>query len=179
MQGMDTRLVFTLALAAALLPGLARAEELPRSTACHAALQALGDAEDALGAAWAASAASAPAQPDAERQRRISAQLFPQRQRVADACLGGVPRSPARAATPPGPVPAGPVTPRPGFLPAPMPTPTPAPIAPPRVQGPLTVGPCNAATCVTSDGSTLTRVGPHLVGPRGLCTVQGTVLICP
>jgi len=38
---------------------------------------------------------------------------------------------------------------------------------------------CSAAACFTSDGSTLIRVGPTLVGPRGACTVQGGFVRCP
>jgi hypothetical protein len=75
------------------------AEELPRSPACRTALQALERAEDAI--ADAAAAASAP-RADAERQRAVAARLQPLRQRVADACLGGLTTSPhmdrARAA---------------------------------------------------------------------------------
>ncbi len=49
----------------------------------------------------------------------------------------------------------------------------------PRFEAPVTVSSCNAAVCIASDGSTLTRVGPNLVGPRGLCSVQGGFLRCP
>lgn len=177
---MKLRLVSALArrlcLAAGLLGGMAAAApELPQSDACRLALQELEQAESAL---MAASAASSAADPE-ERQRRITARLFPQRQRVADACLGGLSSSapPSRGATPPAlprqaPVPAPRVQPplRPEALP---------PLSLPRPEPPLSIGSCNAASCVTSDGSTLTRVGPMLLGPRGLCTRQGVFVSCP
>jgi len=49
----------------------------------------------------------------------------------------------------------------------------------PRLEPLVTVTQCNASTCVTSDGSTLIRMGPTLVGPRGACTVQGSFVRCP
>ena len=38
---------------------------------------------------------------------------------------------------------------------------------------------CDALGCTASDGTRLTRSGPLLMGPRGACTVQGSVLNCP
>jgi hypothetical protein len=151
------------------------AEELPRSPACRTALQALERAEDAI--ADTAAAASAP-RADAERQRAVAARLQPLRQRVADACLGGLTTSPPpsqRTWIAPAPPQALAPAPR-ARVPAPIPEPLP-PL--PRVEAPVTISNCNAATCLGSDGSTLTRVGPHLVGPRGTCTVQGVFLRCP
>lgn len=159
----------------ALLAVGAVAQELPQSSACRTALQALEQAEDTLAATAAASNAT---RGDSERQRATAARLLPLRQRVADACLGGLttspppsqrtwlaPSAPPRAALPP-PRPARPVDT--------------SPIVPlPRFEAPVTVNHCNAATCVASDGSTLTRVGPNLIGPRGSCTVQGVFLRCP
>ena len=43
----------------------------------------------------------------------------------------------------------------------------------------LTVTACDATGCLASDGTRLQWVGPSLLGPRGMCTVQGTVLQCP
>jgi hypothetical protein len=156
--------------------GLLGAEELPRSPACRTALAALDDAEEAIAATAAASSASLS---DQQRQHSVAARLQPLRKRVADACLGGLTTSP-----PPSQhswvVPTAPARP---VLAAPrLPTP-PVPSVPsvvlPRPEVPVTVTHCNAATCVASDGSTLTRVGPNLVGPRGSCTVQGSFLRCP
>ncbi|MDR7295125.1 hypothetical protein J2X16_000446 [Pelomonas aquatica] len=150
------------------------AEELPRSAACRTALQALERAEDAI--ADTAAAASAP-RADAERRRAVAARLQPLRQRVADACLGGLTTSPPpsqRTWIAPAPSQAQAQSPR---MRAPAPIPEPLPL--PRVEAPITISNCNAATCLGSDGSTLTRVGPNLVGPRGACTVQGVFLRCP
>lgn len=163
------------ALLSAVLGSAAQAAELPKSPACRTALQVLEQAEDAL--ADASSTPSPIETPDVQRQRMVAAKLQPLRQRVADACLGGMTTSP-----PPSQrtwvVPSSPrVTP---VLP-------PARVATPQVgsepllrwQPPVTVTNCTGATCTTSDGSTLTRVGPTLVGPRGACTVQGSFLHCP
>ena len=152
----------------------APAQDLPRSPACRTALMALENAEDALVAAAAASA------PDPQRQRAVAARLQPMRQRVADACLGGLTQSP-----PPSQrtwaAPIRPVDPaRPGAAPRLAQPAVPAVSIPvPRVEAPVTVNNCNGATCLASDGSTLTRVGPNVVGPRGACRVEGVFLRCP
>lgn len=153
--------------------GPAAADELPRSPACRTALQALDDAEAALAAAAPAASGS-----DAQRQRAATARLQPLRVRVADACLGGLTTSPP-------PSQRTLVVPPPAMrsaLPAPrVPAPAVPPVAvpSPRVQPPVTVTSCNGAVCIASDGSTLTRMGPTLVGPRGQCTVQGGFVRCP
>lgn len=161
-------------LSGTLQAGAAPSDELPHSSACQTALRALDDAESALAAAGAASAAAAP--PDGERQRAAAARLQPLRQRVADACLGGLTTSPPPSqrtwiAPPPPRAAAQPPRLPPARLPDPVPL--------PRPEAPITINHCNAATCLGSDGSTLTRVGPNLVGPRGVCTVQGVFLRCP
>ncbi|MFG6416540.1 hypothetical protein ACG02S_21830 [Roseateles sp. DC23W] len=151
------------------LHAAAQAEDLPGSSACRTSIAALELAEDAL----VESAASAPA-----RQRdEVAAKLKPLRQRVADACLGGLTTSPPPSQRtwllPAAPARAQPLPPR--AQPRPLP-----PLDLPRAEPPpVTVTHCNAATCTTSDGATLTRVGPGLVGPRGSCTVQGVFLRCP
>jgi hypothetical protein len=38
---------------------------------------------------------------------------------------------------------------------------------------------CDIGGCWTSDGTRLQRAGPDLVGPRGVCTVQGALAFCP
>lgn len=162
------------ALLSVVLGGAAHAAELPTSPACRSAVQALEDAEDAL--ADASSTPSPVSTPDAQRQRMVAAKLQPLRQRAADACLGGMTTSPP-------PSQHTWVLPPPRVAPA---TPQ-ARIASPQVgsepvlrwQPPVTVTHCTGATCTASDGSTLTRVGPTLVGPRGACTLQGSFLHCP
>jgi hypothetical protein len=51
----------------------------------------------------------------------------------------------------------------------------PVPTAPPLV----TLGACDAAGCWASDGTRLQRQGSLLLGPRGYCSLVGTVLSCP
>jgi hypothetical protein len=156
------------------LAGTLSAEELPRSPACRTALSALDDAEEAIAAAAAASSASLS---DQRRQQAVAARLLPLRKRVADACLGGLTTSPSPSQrswvvpTPP---------PRPAVAMPRVPTPAVPVVVVPRPEPPVTVTHCNAATCIASDGSTLTRVGPGtFMGPRGSCTVQGNFLRCP
>lgn len=171
-------------LGCALAMPSAWAEDLPGTRACREALRQLDQAEEALMSdpATAASAASA----GGDRQRIAAARLQPLRQRVADVCLGGqvtsappsqhswVPLAPAA----PGRLPSAPPRPPQVAMP-PMPPMPPVSVPAPRVEPPVTVSHCNAATCLTSDGSTLVRVGPTLLGPRGVCTVQGVFVHCP
>lgn len=60
---------------------------------------------------------------------------------------------------------------------------TPAPVAPPGqanpVRPPAGIAACDATGCWTSDGRRLQRTGPVLLGPRGFCTLNGTLLACP
>jgi len=161
---------FAVLLMAASFCGVAHADELPKSPACSTALKALADAEDALAAARAA-------QPDVQRRDAVAARLQPQRKRVADACLGGLTASPPPSqrtwAAPSAPRQA-PALPQARALPKPLGS---EPLL--RWEAPATVTHCNGATCTASDGSTLTRVGPNLVGPRGACRVEGVFLRCP
>jgi hypothetical protein len=144
-----------------------RAEDLPKSKACRTAVDALEQAEDAIAASAAASATPS----DPLRLRTIAARLQPLRQRVADACLGGMTTSPPPSQhTWLAPLPLRPDTAVPRVA---MPA-TPGLTVPPRFEMPPTVTYCTAAACFTSDGATLPRVGPGLVGPRGACTVQGS-----
>lgn len=162
-----------LVLALASLCTAAQAEELPRSAACRTAVQALEDAEEAI-AASASSPSATPA--DKQHQQSVAARLQPLRKRVADACLGGLTTSPPPSqhtwVVPEAPVRPSVAMPRP-------PQPATAPVTVPRFEMPAAVTHCTAAVCFTSDGSTLTRVGPGLVGPRGPCTVQGGLVRCP
>jgi hypothetical protein len=154
-----------------LLCAVVQAEELPKSAACRTALQALEEAEDAMAANTAASAAPG----DQTSQRSVAVQLQPLRRRVADVCLGSMTTSPPPSQhswmVPQPPSSSGLATPR---------TASPAvTVPPPRFEMPPVVTHCSAAACFTSDGSTLIRVGPTLVGPRGACTVQGGFVRCP
>jgi len=166
---------FAILLITAALGGAAHADELPKSPACSTALKALEEAEDALAAARASE--SPILQPDVQRRDAVAARLQPLRKRVADACLGGLTTSPPPSqrtwvapalprqapALPQARAPAKPLGSEPLL----------------RWEAPTTVTHCNGATCTASDGSTLTRVGPNLVGPRGACRVEGVFLRCP
>jgi hypothetical protein len=48
---------------------------------------------------------------------------------------------------------------------------------PPR--GPTSITSCDALGCWASDGSRLNRMGPDLVGERGVCRAHGKLLRCP
>lgn len=113
-----------------------------------------------------------------ERMQRLQAA----RERASQACLGGPAGRPAPVMQTP---PAVPPVSRPAPAPAPrlpMASPPPPPVVanpPPSSGMPLTVVACDTTGCTASDGTRLTRSGPHLVGPRGACTLQGAVLRCP
>lgn len=60
-----------------------------------------------------------------------------------------------------------------------MPPDSPATVTPPAPPQPGTVFNCDAAGCNTSMGR-VTRVGPgQFAGPKGVCTLTGSVLTCP
>ena len=156
------------------------------SAECRSALQALQVEESAVGPASrvASPAASAPRAADGTRvdspTRPRSPKLATARRQAAAACLAGradPPALPQRLAQPAIAVP--PVTePRPPVPSAMRPgTALPSPALP--VPGPTTVLSCDIGGCWANDGSRLNRVGPTLWGPRGACTVQGTLLQCP
>jgi hypothetical protein len=54
-----------------------------------------------------------------------------------------------------------------------------APEPPPPVPRAATITVCDPAGCWDSEGRRLNNMGPLLVGPRGLCTLQGGLLNCP
>jgi hypothetical protein len=105
------------------------------------------------------------------------ARLKTLQQNAARVCLGSRLDAPAPARhTSRVPIKVAPVTgPTPGRK-------APAAVAsPPAVQNrPLTaVTSCDNVGCWASDGTRLQKVGPNLLGPRGVCTVQGAILNCP
>lgn len=54
------------------------------------------------------------------------------------------------------------------------------PPAPPlAIARPTVITTCDPAGCWDSEGRRLNHFGPLLLGPRGLCTVQGGVANCP
>ncbi|HEY0856841.1 MAG TPA: hypothetical protein VGE16_07280 [Albitalea sp.] len=155
----------------AVAAGTAASRELIESERCRAALGAL---QDAQAEAVTKRAGASPAKPlDGETAKRLEAL----RRQAARACLGGT-GDPTPHAGQPAPAPLDRrSTPRPLASPVLPPAPmTPAPVPP---APPLTVLSCDSSGCWASDGSRLQQLGPHLLGPRGLCTQQGLMLNCP
>jgi len=150
------------------------------SAECQRALAAL-NAEEAV----VAESSRAGGGVTANDRRLIDARLAPMRRQAARACL-------ARRADPatlsserlmrPTPVTTQPLAVAPASSPAPTPaTARAAPLAPPTTPAdkPYAITSCDAGGCWANDGSRLNRVGPNLWGPRGICTVQGSLLQCP
>jgi len=126
-----------------------------KSPACGAAIQSLEQARS---------------------QPQHKAKVEALRKQAAQACLGDndATRPSARAPYPPVAVaPITTATPRP--LPAP-PRPAPPPTA---IQRPPAITSCDPAGCWDSNGNRLSRAGPTLLGPQGVCTQVAGVLSCP
>ncbi len=108
---------------------------------------------------------------------RVAANVTRLRQQVARICLQGAADTPppARVAQPPLAVPPAARVPAPrlpSLARAPSVTPMPA-------TGPAQVTRCDDGGCFDNQGARLNRFGNTLVGPKGMCTQQGTVLVCP
>ena len=160
-----------LAFALLLGAGVAHSQDDPLETpACRDALDAVRAQE---------AAASAAREADAARRGAALKGLEAARQKAAHACL----RSRADRPPPQGRLAQPPLSVPPSALPPPAPrvTATPAPAAAPPQAAPLvSITSCDAAGCWASDGSRLQRAGPNaLLGPRGMCTTSGSVLLCP
>ncbi len=176
---MPLRLIFpTLALACAT--AAAQATGTTRSPDCERALRALQAREDV-----AASAPDAAPRTDG-RRRAPDARLLALRRQAAQVCLGGKADLPVpqRQVHPPvtvAPVIAPPPIEPPPIAPVVAPPVSAAPPAapPPRNAPPTVITSCDPTGCWASDGSRLNRMGQNLLGPRGLCTVQGNLLQCP
>lgn len=112
----------------------------------------------------------------APNRQAHAARLARARQQAATACLGRDSSSRERSGAPDPPQAVPPpmaVVPRP---PLPVPAAPAAPLAIPRAA---TITTCDPAGCWDSEGRRLNNMGPLLLGPRGLCTMQGGQLICP
>lgn len=159
------------ALAANL--ALAQARETRPSADCELALESLRAREAAVLAARRAAE-----QPGDRYRLAPDTQLENLRRRAARACVGGLGDAPPSGRLAQPPVDVAPIAlPQPAprrVLPA-------APVAPPLKQTapPVTITACDPTGCWASDGSRLPRMGTNLLGPRGLCSVQGTLLNCP
>lgn len=164
-----TRLRLAMGVASLMACSSVLSADLMDSAACRSAREALQTQEDQAASAPVSSASSA-SQPDVSMQQL--------RRRVAQDCLGWRPGAqvPGRSGSDGRPVVVMPG--RAGTRPTTLqPTPMPAPA--PRPEPLRSLGACDAAGCWTSDGQRLQRMGPNLVGPRGVCAVNGSVVSCP
>lgn len=103
------------------------------------------------------------------------------RREARDVCLGRASANPQRAGAPDPPVAVPPpvlVAPRPVPQPA-VPVTTSPPPAPVPIPRPTAITTCDPGGCWDSQGRRLNQVGPVLMGPNGLCTVQGGHVTCP
>lgn len=150
-----------------------------KSAECEQALQRLQAQETQAASAPGAGlrADGHPLAPDARLQAL--------RRQAAHVCLGrraDEPLTPGRVAQSPVAVPsmapAAPVAAAPSPPQAGLPV-RPEPQPPPLAQVPVVITSCDPTGCWASDGSRLNRMGQNLLGPSGLCTVQGTLLQCP
>jgi hypothetical protein len=112
-------------------------------------------------------------------QARHSRRLERARHAAKQACLGSEPGTRQRtgAPDPPQAVPA-PTLPRALAAPTPAPTLT-LPAPPLTIPRATAITTCDPGGCWDSEGRRLNQMGPQLVGPRGVCTVQGGVVTCP
>lgn len=163
-------------------------------TAMHRSIPALLLALAATGTAWAQAPEADPLSSSeclaardelekalgepagAGRQARRD-RLARARQQAATACLGRDSGSRERSGAPQPARTVPPVLPPAVAAPPPLPAiaPAPPPLAAPRAA----ITTCDPAGCWDSEGRRLNNMGPLLVGPRGLCMLQGGVLNCP
>lgn len=170
------RVLVALALSCSTAASVAQTNDTIQSPACQKALAEVQAQEAiALNARSVKAPASAPAgkSPD---------QLLAMRERAARICLGGSSSGPSpsqRTVQQPITVPSA-APPQSLVVPSAPATTTTTPVLPPQRNDPLvTVVGCDASTCWTSDGTRLQKSGPNLIGPKGVCTMQGAVLRCP
>jgi hypothetical protein len=158
-------------LALAAGTSLAQDADPLKSTECIQALEALQAQEAAMvSATQSKDAGEQPGPPPLATFETL-------RIHAAHACLGSrldAPPPMQRLARPP--IAVAPVTPPSAAAAVPhAPAALPPPIQIPPVK---TITICDPAGCWASDGTRLNRMGTMLVGPHGLCTVQGAVLSC-
>jgi hypothetical protein len=154
---------------------VAQANDNLESTECRQALEALQAQEAAVVAAR-----RAPGQSDGHYQRAPDSRLEKLRRRAALACLGGrvdLPVPASRFAQPP--IVVAPIAVARPVPPPPLPIGPAGPLLKPAAPTPMVVTSCDPLGCWANDGSRLIRVGPDLLGPRGFCSVQGTLVHCP
>jgi hypothetical protein len=119
------------------------------------------------------------AQDEAARKLPGSAQrLVAVRKQAIEACLGRESGERERVGAPDPPI----VVPAP-VIDAARAVPVPAVVATPppalAVPRPPVITTCDPGGCWDSEGRRLNSVGPVIVGPRGVCTVQAGLVNCP
>jgi len=102
------------------------------------------------------------------------------REKAASACLGGGNEGKRERSGAPQPAQVVP-PPKTGLPPARAPAlPEVAlPRQPAEVPRPTIITTCDPAGCWDSQGRRLNNMGPTLMGPRGLCSLQAGVVVCP
>ena len=174
--------ILILALATTVAAAAEPADPL-KSAACEQAMQRLQRQETLAASAPQARPLLEP-RPDG-RVRPPDARVQNLRREAARICLGSrpdVPQPPPPQRRVEAPISGWPVVPTPPAPPPgaarPAPPSTP-PAAIPRSTSPTVITSCDPTGCWASDGSRLNRMGPNLLGPTGLCSVQGNLLQCP
>ncbi len=156
-----------------------------QSPDCRHAVAALEAQEVAAAPPHASASVDAPGArgADSPGPRVAAARLDASRRQAAKSCLASR-ADPARALVRPPPLAVAPLGVAPsGTSRQPAATragrATPALNVPSTPERPYAITSCDAGGCWANDGSRLLRVGPHLFGPRGACTVQGSLVQCP
>ena len=171
------RVVALLVSIVAVTPALATPGDPLESSECRRALAALNSQEAAVAETSGASAVVS-----ADDRRLIAAKLTPARRAAARACLARSldPPSSSPLARPP-PIATAPLVVPPASAPAPSRSTagSPPPLPRPGPAEPYAITSCDPGGCWANDGTRLNRVGPSLWGPRGVCTVQGSLVQCP
>ncbi len=202
MRSSTTAACWALLVACCLGPAWAQPSDPLQSAGCVQALSTLQDVEGQL-AAGPQAASAAPHDADARRDQ-ARAQLAKLKRQAARICLGTgslgargahdqPPRGGLQVPAPPQPGPAlapkaagsgdggpahGPSAPSAPSAPS-TPSTRAAPSAPVTQRPLLSITSCDANGCWSSDGTRLQRFGSQLLGPRGFCNVQGSVVNCP
>jgi hypothetical protein len=100
------------------------------------------------------------------------------REKAASACLGGTDGQRERSGAP-DPAQRVPPPVIGGVAPVPPALRGAAPQAPLEIPRHATITTCDPAGCWDSEGRRLNQTGPLLMGPRGVCIVQGGIVTCP
>ena len=100
------------------------------------------------------------------------------RKAAGDVCLGTATAGAQRSGAPEPPRIVPPpltfIAPRPGLPPvADLPRP------PVQIARPATITACDPAGCWDTEGRRLNQMGPSLMGPKGICSLQAGVVVCP